>query len=79
MFVVAAAPARKAVRDLMPHQLKHLLPVALGKEQLVEADDISRRVMSALAVDPCGLEITNVPICPKMMSDFGLCQLLCFC
>ena len=72
VFVVAAASARKAVRDLMPHQFKHLLPIALVKEQFVEADDISGRVVAALAVNPCGLEIGNMPIRTQMMGDLGL-------
>ena len=72
MFVVAAAPARKAVRNLMPHQLKHLLLIALGKEQLVETDDISSRVVAALAVNSGGLEVGNMPLGPQMMGDFGL-------
>jgi hypothetical protein len=78
MFVVAAASARKAVRDLMPHQFKHLLPIALGKEQLVETDSISGRVVAALAVNPSGLKITDVPTRTQMMGDFGFNQLLCF-
>ena len=72
MFVVAAASARKTMRDLMPHQFKHLLPIALGKEQLVEADDVSGRVVAALAVNTSGLEIGNMPIRTQMMGNFRL-------
>ena len=78
MFIVAATSARKAMRDLMPHQLKHLPPIALGKEQLIETDDILRRMVAALAVNSGGLEIGNVPAHPKMMGNFGFDQLLCF-